>query len=192
MKGLLFGILLASAASASAFNTVVIDPGHGGHDNGGIPGQRVSEKNLALDVSLRLRYVLNRHGLRTVMTRTNDTFIPLQTRVNIANAQRNAIFVSIHFNSAKRSGACGFETYYYGRPAANIASRIQARLLRTCRTYNRGVKQQRYFVLRKTRIPAVLAECGFLTNRAEASLCLKADHRQKMAEAIGAAILASR
>ena len=192
MKWLPLFSLLASAASACAFNTVVIDAGHGGHDRGGISGQRASEKDLALDVARRLRDILNTDGLKTVMTRVDDTFIPLPQRAAIANAQHDALFVSIHFNSAVRSGADGFETYYYNPRAAGVAARVQAGLMRVEPVENRGVKRRAYYVLRKTRIPAVLAECGFLTNRSEAALCLQPAHRQELAIALATAIEASR
>jgi N-acetylmuramoyl-L-alanine amidase len=126
------------------------------------------------------------------MTRTSDVFIPLPRRVAIANARKNALFVSVHFNSAPREGACGYETFYYSRGSARTASRIQSQLLRTHRTENRGVKRRGFYVLRYSRNPAVLVECGFLTNRREATLCRTAAHRQKIAEAIARGILASR
>ena len=78
--------------------TVVIDAGHGGYDRGGIPGQRVSEKDMTLDVARRLKSVLAASGYRVVMTRDSDVFVPLGTRCAIANSNRNAIFVSVHFN----------------------------------------------------------------------------------------------
>jgi len=192
MKLLLLLTLLGSLASASGFDTVVIDAGHGGRDRGGIPGQRVGEKDLTLDVALRLRNILQTDGLHTVMTRADDTFIPLPQRSAIANAQRDALFVSIHFNSALRSGADGIETYYYNPKAAGVAARVQAGLMHVESGENRGVKRRGYYVLRKTRIPAVLAECGFLTNRSEAALCLQSAHRQELASAIAKAIEASR
>lgn len=193
MKWLLFLITLAIASNASAFNTVVIDAGHGGHDRGGIPGQRACEKDLTLDVARRVNGILRADGINTVMTRTNDTFISLPRRVAIANAQKNAIFISIHFNSAIRKGAEGFETFYHKPAAVGIASRVQAGLMRLDPSEtNRGVKRKAYYVLRKTRIPAVLAECGFLTNREEAALCLKPAYREQMAMAIAKAIGASR
>ena len=126
MKWLLILSLLGSLASASGFDTVVIDAGHGGHDRGGIPGQRVGEKDLTLDVAKRLRDLLQNDGLKTVMTRADDTFIPLPQRSAIANAQRDALFVSIHFNSALRGGADGIETYYYNPKAAGVAARVQS------------------------------------------------------------------
>jgi len=192
MMRLLLFLLLVFAGQAYGLTTVVIDAGHGGHDRGGVPGQRISEKVLTLDVARRVNAILRARGLQTVMTRSNDTFIPLPRRVAIGNARRNAIFVSIHFNSAPREGARGFETYYYSRASRGIATRIQRRLLRTCATENRGVKQRGYFVLRRARIPAVLVECGFLSNRREGALCLMAAHRQRLAEAIAQGILDSR
>ena len=171
---------------------MVIDAGHGGRDRGGIRGQVVSEKELTLDVALRLNEILRKDGVRTVMTRTRDIFVPLPKRVAIANVHRNAIFVSIHFNAASCKSAEGCETYYFRPSAKAIASRVQARLMRVEPGKNRGVKWMPYYVLRNTRIPAVLAECGFLTNRSEASLCLKAAHQQEIANAIARAIETSR
>jgi len=192
MKWFLLLSVLASAATASAFNTVVIDAGHGGHDRGGIPGQRPSEKDLALDVAKRLRELLRTEGINTVMTRSDDTFIPLAQRVAIANTRKDALFMSIHFNSSPRQGADGCETFYYNPKAAGVACRVQSRLMGVTKGENRGVKRKAYYVLRKTRVPSVLAECGFLTNRGEASLCLQAAHRQELAAAIAKAIIASR
>ncbi len=192
MRRLFVFLFLALVGQAMGFTTVVIDAGHGGHDRGGVPGQRVSEKAMTLDVSLRINAILRAKGVRTVMTRTSDVFIPLPRRVAIANSHRNALFVSIHFNSAPREGACGYETFYYSRASGKTAARIQSQLLRTHRTENRGVKQRGFYVLRYSRNPAVLVECGFLTNRREAALCLTAAHRQKLAEAIARGIMASR
>jgi len=192
MKWLFLLPLLAFVGSASAFNTVVIDAGHGGHDRGGISGQRACEKDLALDVARRLRTILENDGVKTVMTRSDDTFIPLPQRVAIANASRDALFVSIHFNSALRSSAMGCETYFYNPTAAGVAARVQTQLMRVESGENRGVKRRAYYVLRNTRIPAVLAECGFLTNRSEAAQCEQPVHRQDLAKAIATAIEASR
>src|SRR5690349_6725219 len=85
------------AASAVARPVVVIDAGHGGYDRGGMPGQRIPEKGYTLDVAKRLASTLEAAGYRTVLTRRSDVFVPLGTRCDIANQQRNAIFVSIHF-----------------------------------------------------------------------------------------------
>ena len=178
-----------SGTAQAGFFTVVIDAGHGGHDAGGIPGQRVQEKAVALDVARRLRGCLQEAGLRTVMTRSDDRFIPLPQRVAVANTQRNAVFVSIHFNSSIRSGAHGFETYYYRPSAACVAGRIQSAISRLHADDNRRVKRRAFFVLRRTAIPAVLVECGFLTNPEEARLALNAGYREKLARTIGRAVV---
>ncbi len=168
--------------------TVVIDAGHGGYDRGGIPGQRVSEKEMTLDVAQRLKKALAASGYRVVMTRDSDVFIPLGTRVAIANSYSNAIFVSIHFNSAKRSGAGGIETYFYNRESLPLASAIHYYVAGGAPSSNRNVRRRGYYVLRKTNAPAVLVECGFLTNPTEAALAQTASYRQKLAEEIAAGV----
>jgi len=168
--------------------TVVIDAGHGGYDRGGIPGQIVSEKEMTLDVAQRLKKTLSANGYRVVMTRDSDVFIPLGTRVAIANSYSNAIFVSIHFNSAKRSGAGGIETYFYSRESLPLASAIHYFVAGGAPSSNRNVRRRGYYVLRKTAIPAVLVECGFLTNPTEAALAQTAPYRQKLAEEIAAGV----
>ncbi|HEY5753164.1 MAG TPA: N-acetylmuramoyl-L-alanine amidase [Chthoniobacterales bacterium] len=184
--------LLACLEKADArIDTVVIDAGHGGHDRGGIPTNYVTEKNVALDVALRLRNDLREAGFRVVMTRTNDVFIPLSMRCAIANAQRRAVFVSIHFNSAANRDARGVETYYYGS-GGGLAASIHRRLTRNLGAPDRRIRSRRYFVLRNTRIPAVLVECGFLTNRYDASLALKSGYRARLAQEIANAIIANR
>lgn len=185
-------LLLALAPGAWAFSTVVIDAGHGGFDRGGIPGQRVWEKSMTLDVAFRLQARLRAAGLRTVMTRTSDTFIPLPRRVAIANAQRNAIFVSIHFNAAPRAGAEGYETYYYSRQSARLAAACYSKIVQAWPGSRRGVRVRGFYVIRKTAIPSVLVEPGFLTNPREASLVSQAAYRQRIANLLASAILSRR
>jgi N-acetylmuramoyl-L-alanine amidase len=163
---------------------VVIDPGHGGFDRGGIPGQRVSEKTMTLDVGLRLRAVLQNSGYRVAMTRDSDVFVPLGNRIGIANSYRDAIFVCIHFNSATRRGANGVETYFYNRDSLALASAIHYFVARAAPTPNRGVRRRGYYVLRRARVPAVLVECGFLTNPTEAENAQSGAYRQRLAEEI--------
>src|SRR6184192_1620425 len=96
-----FAVTAGQVRAENSFSTVVIDPGHGGWDRGGIPGQIVPEKTVALDTALRLQKLLQRAGLRTVMTGTTDVYIPLSVRSAIANVEPDAIFVSIHYNAAR-------------------------------------------------------------------------------------------
>ena len=178
----------AASGGGSSATTVVIDAGHGGYDRGGIPGQRVSEKDMTLDVARRLKSVLAASGYRVVMTRDSDVFVPLGTRSAIANSNRNAIFVSVHFNSATRSGASGIETYFYSRDSLALASAIHHYVVGGAPSGSRGVRRRGYYVLRKTNIPAVLVECGFLTNPTEAGYAQNASYRQKLAEEIAAGV----
>src|SRR5258708_22005372 len=165
--------------------TVVIDAGHGGFDRGGIPRQLVQEKTMNLDVAQRLKAVLVAYGYRVVMTRDSDVFVPLGTRVAIANSYRDAIFVCIHFNAAPRRSASGIETYFYSSQSLPLASAIHYYVAAGAPSANRGVRRRGFYVLRKTTIPSVLVECGFLTNATEANYAQSADYRQKLAEEIG-------
>src|SRR6201993_1638297 len=110
-----------ASKDSDSSTTVVIDAGHGGYDRGGIPGQRISEKMMTLDVAQRLKATLQASGYRVVMTRDSDVFVPLPIRVAIANSYRNAIFVCIHFNAAPRGGANGIETYFYSPESLPLA-----------------------------------------------------------------------
>jgi N-acetylmuramoyl-L-alanine amidase len=184
--------LAFSLRAASAFTTVVIDPGHGGADRGGIPGQRVPEKVMALDTARRLEIRLRAAGFHTVMTRWNDTFISLPERVAIANAQRNAIFISIHFNATPRPEAEGFETYYYSRRSAKLAEACYSRIIQAWPGSRRGIRTRGFFVIRKTNIPSVLVEPGFLTNPREAALISRPEIRQRLADLLADAIISKR
>ncbi len=178
----------STAQSGSSATAVVIDAGHGGFDRGGIPGQRIPEKEMTLDVAQRLKALLAASGYRVIMTRDSDVFVPLPTRVSIANSYQNAIFVCIHFNSAKRMGASGIETYFYSHESLPLASAVHYYVAGGAPTSNRGVRRRGFYVLRKTKIPAVLVECGFLTNPSEGDYAQTTSYRQKLAEEIAAGI----
>ncbi len=194
MKGTRFLPLLALVffalnVQAWAVRTVVIDAGHGGIDRGGGPGQKIPEKPYTLDVAKRLQSELRGAGFRTVMTRDGDYFVTLGNRCGIANAQRDAIFISVHFNSAPREGANGIETYYYTRQSARLAAAVHAQVVRAAGTEDRHVRTRGFYVIRNTRIPSIIAECGFLTNGTEARRIMTASHRQRLAEAIARAVV---
>lgn len=195
MRAWAITLVLACAAfvqGAFGFTTVVIDPGHGGVDRGGIPGQRVPEKVMALDTAWRLEKRLQAAGFRTIMTRQSDYFVSLPARVAIANAQRDAIFISIHYNAAPRAGAEGFETYYYSRRSAKLAAACYSRIVQAWPGSRRGIRTRGFFVIRKTTIPSVLVEPGFLTNPREAALISEPGMRQRIAELLAAAIISKR
>ncbi len=174
---------------ASAFR-VVIDAGHGGHDSGAQSGP-VLEKHLALDVSRRLARYLNRRGIKTTLTRGSN-FVSLGGRVATANRYSDAVFVSIHFNSASNRGATGIETFYYTPQSELLAHLVQANMIHKTRRVNRGVKHRGFKVIRSTRVPSILVEGGFLSNTRECKRCVDKVHRQKLAEAIGHGIVRFR
>src|SRR6516164_4864733 len=194
--------------------TVVLDPGHGGYEKGQV--SRYGEgKDFALDVARKLRPILQAKGLRVIMTREGDYFVPLEVRAQIANRARDAIFVSIHFNgSGDDPNATGFEIFSFtprGAPSTsdgNVAATslsmqpgssmdAQSLALSACiyhsllghvPEYDRGIKRARFAVLRLTNVPAVLIEGGFLTEGGESKLIANKDWRAKMAGAIGIGI----
>lgn len=189
LLALLVLCLPVGSAAGRNFSTVVIDPGHGGFDRGGIPRQRVAEKAMTLDVAQRLQKRLRRAGYRVVMTRESDVFIPLGERVRIASRYRDAIFISVHFNSATREGANGIETYYYSTQSAKLAADIHRHVVSSTSTENRGIRRRGYFVLRRSSVPAVLVECGFLTNPTESRMALDSSYRQRLADRIADGIM---
>src|SRR2546423_1749262 len=182
------GLALLATSAFGQSRTVVIDAGHGGYDRGGVPGQRISEKDKTLDVAQRLKGVLQASGYRVIMTPDSYVLIPLGRRVSIANSYRGASFVSIHFNCASRSGANGIETYYYRSDSAGLAQSIHRNVVSGAPTENRGIRRRGFYVLRRTAIPSVLVECGFLTNPTEGSLALNSSYREKLAEQIARGI----
>ena len=174
------------------FRTVVVDAGHGGKDNGAYRRFSGAEKSANLDVALRLAKKLRESQFKTVLTRSTDVFIPLEDRAAMGRAEENSIFVSIHFNDSPKRRIRGFETYYRAREAFPLAQRIQQRLLTIRGAVNRGVRTANFRVLRKATYPAVLVECGFLSNRTEGNGASSAGYREELADKIAEAIVEER
>ena len=190
--------------------TVVLDPGHGGHDKGAY-SRFGFEKDFALDVARRARTLLVQRGINVVMTRDSDVFIPLEERPQAANRASNSIFVSIHFNSSLFNDAAnGFEVFSLtprGAPStedaalaphhmlnepgnacdvqsAALAGSVYHSLLGNIPEIDRGLKRARFAVLRLARVPSILIEGGFLSSPTESQLIASAAWRNKLAEAI--------
>jgi len=201
-------------SNVGSVQTIVLDPGHGGYDKGQV-SRYGNEKDFALDVARKLRPLLQAKGLRVIMTREGDYFVPLEVRAKIANAARNSIFVSIHFNATNDDpNATGFEIFSFtprGAPSTSdtaltsssfntqpgsgvdaqsmaLSACIYHSLIGHIPEYDRGIKRARFAVLRLTKVPAVLIEGGFLTERGECKLIANKDWRGKMAAAIGVGI----
>lgn len=188
---------------------VVIDPGHGGHDGGAVANEHI-EKNLALEIAKQLRRELEAMGLRVKMTRDKDQFIPLEGRAGLANDERADAFVSIHLNTSvgDDAGASGIETYFssgkglaamrLARSRAGLgenaslsdhrgkllAEVVQRNACKRTGAPNRGVKERSYSVVFRTACPAVLVECGFITDKAEAAKLRRAEYRASLAAGI--------
>ncbi len=178
--------------TSKTFNTVVVDAGHGGKDSGAYRRYGPPEKMIALDVAQRLNRKLRESQLKTVMTRDSDVFIELNDRVAIENAQKNAIFVSIHFNDSRRRRVRGFETYYHSGASLDLANTIQGKLMTIPNSANGGVHTANFRVLRLASCPAVLVECGYLSNRAEANKTRDWEYRELLADRIAEAIVEQR
>ncbi len=201
-----------------AVHTVVLDPGHGGHDRGAV-NRFAPEKHYNLDLCRRIRPYLTRAGLRVVITRSRDEFIPLEARPAVASRLGDgAIFVSVHCNSSseRSSLATGFEIYTLtprGAPNSNdsyltragfsaapghradyasqaLSGAIYHSMLGRVPMFDRGMKRARFAVLRRATNPSVLIECGFMSNpRVDARLLHNAEWRERLAESIALGIL---
>ena len=107
--------------------TIVIDPGHGGKDTGAIGPRGLKEKDVVLDIGLHLRRLLtDRLGARVIVTRADDTFLPLEERTAIANRARADFFISLHVNAAPQARATGVETYYLSQESSDLSARASA------------------------------------------------------------------
>ena len=172
---------------------VVIDPGHGGPDPGAIGIGGIRETDVVLQVSKIVKNLLSEKGVKVKLTRNNEVDLDLPPRVSIANNMGADIFVSIHANASrgKRKDVNGLETFYYrGWRGRLLAKRIQKQILRVSPgSPDRGVKQGRFYVIKNTRMPAVLVEIGFLTGRLDARRLEKTAHRKRIAYAIAKGIL---
>src|SRR5437899_10331034 len=178
--------------TSKTFSSVVVDAGHGGKDSGAYRRYGPPEKLVTLDVAQRLNSKLRESQLKTVMTRSSDVFIPLDERVTIENSQKNAIFVSIHFNDSRQRGIRGFETYYHSGVSFDIASRIQEKLMTIPHSANRGIHTANFRVLRNATCPAVLVECGYLSNRSEGGQARDWEYRELLADRMAEALVYQR
>ncbi|MEO6787421.1 MAG: N-acetylmuramoyl-L-alanine amidase [Chthoniobacteraceae bacterium] len=178
--------------TSRTFTGVVLDAGHGGHDSGTTSRYAGREKDATLDVIMRLRPKVQSAGFHTVLTRSDDTFIPLDTRAAISNRQNNVIFVSVHFNDTRRSNIRGTEVYYNSQCSAGIARNILNQVAAISGASSRGIHTANFRVLRKAQYPAVLVECGYFSNPVEGRRCGNGAYREQLAEAIARGISIQR
>jgi N-acetylmuramoyl-L-alanine amidase len=170
---------------------VVIDPGHGGADPGAVGIGNLHEADVVMDISNQVASILEQQGVQVVMTRRNDVEVDLEPRVAMAEQSNASVFVSIHANaiSMSRPEVNGLETYYYSS-GEGLADTIHATILQSgLGMKDRGVRQARFYVLRRTSMPAVLVETGFVTGEEDAPRLATPGFRSQMATAIAQGIL---
>lgn len=207
-------VLRPAKIQTAPVTTIVLDPGHGGFDQGA-RSLLGNEKDFALDVVLRARALLTSAGFTVKLTRAADIYIPLELRAMFASHQSNAVFVSVHFNWSLFPDAAGIETYCVaprGVPSTNslflelmdfqpamgnacdpeniaLATAMHGSLITRLGAPDRGIKRARFVVLRDITIPGVLLEGGFLTNPQDCARIANPTYRQLMAQAIYQGIL---
>lgn len=157
--------------------SIMIDPGHGGHDIGtqSISKPRYQEKSLNLVTAKFVRDFLQQLGYQVVMTREDDKFVSLDKRAKIANDYKPVIFLSIHYNSAPSAEAEGIEVFFYQSKedkertikSKRLAQTVLKHIVGETKAKSRGVKHGNFLVIRETNMPAILVEGGFVTNEAE-------------------------
>ena len=192
--------------------TIVLDPGHGGTDSGAVGHRRIYEKKAVLDIAKRVRDILKAQGLTVRMTRDRDHFVPLSKRTSLAKRWGADLFVSIHLNASSNTSVTGIETYVCssagfastmgGRadPRAYPGNRFDKKntllsyylhrgMLKQVKATDRGIKHARFEVLRSAPCPAVLLECGFISNQHEAARIISRSHREALAKGIVGGIM---
>jgi N-acetylmuramoyl-L-alanine amidase CwlD len=181
-----------SAYVAANPRLIVIDPGHGGSDPGSYRGDAV-EKNITLDISLRLRDILVARGWQVVMTHEDDrdVFAPndsahdeLQARDDVANNRGARMFVSIHVNAFINSGPHGATVYYYKPTDLALARALSKRIANQTGVKDDGVVKDKLYVVHHANMPAALVETAFVSNPDDRVLLQSPQWRQKMAQAI--------
>ena len=168
---------------------VIVDPGHGGPDPGAIGIGGLRETEIVLPIAQQIAAFLEQQGIQAVLTRTGEYDLDLEPRVAMAERMNATVFVSIHANSIDltRTDISGLETYYYS--SQRLAQTIHNSILQSVDIQDRGVRSARFYVLRRTSMPSVLVEVGFVTGREDAAKLSNPSYRTQMAQAIARGII---
>ncbi|HEY8416556.1 MAG TPA: N-acetylmuramoyl-L-alanine amidase [Limnochordales bacterium] len=171
---------------------VAVDPGHGGSDRGAchLPSGLV-EKEINLDMALRLERALKASGAEVILTRRDDTFVSLDDRAQVANERGAHVFLSLHVNRYPSSDCFGAQTFYFpsSLEGRRLALLIQEELLQIYPPNYRQALPGNYRVLRVARMPAALVEIGFVTNATDRALMQREDYREAVAAAVVRALI---
>lgn len=204
--------LAAPSEKTESLPTIVIDPGHGGND-GGASANGLLEKDLTLDVAVRVAEALKSFNFPVILTRKDDSYVSLAERAEQGNDHPDSIFLSIHFNKSNEHEVSGVETFYSekkapaeddftwmgifnvkspeptGETGEQLAGFVQTAMVLKTDLRNRGIKSRGLYVTKHVRRPAALVEAGFLSNPLEAALLKNPDYRQRLAAGIAEGIL---
>jgi N-acetylmuramoyl-L-alanine amidase len=176
---------------------VVIDPGHGGIDEGARGPSGLKEKDVVLDIATRMATHLRRRGCTVTLTRKDDSAVSTTERARIANAARARALVSIHANSFRDPAVDGVETWIADtarvsssvrRASASLAKALQKAVVRRTRLRDRGVRKGRYVILRSSKVPTALVELGFMSNPRTERRLASARWREALARALAKAV----
>ncbi|MGI6263495.1 MAG: N-acetylmuramoyl-L-alanine amidase family protein [Succiniclasticum sp.] len=182
-----------------AGKNITIDPGHGGSDPGAIGLKGNKEKTSTLAISNYLRQYLEERGAKVSMTRTTDVDVygpyasghdELQARVDVASRNKADVFVSIHHNANNNRSIGGIGTYYYPKTSydSRLARLVQAQMMKATQMNNYGTPQANFYVVKRSSMPAVLCEIGFISNQREEKLINTPWFQKTIAKAIAAGI----
>ena len=175
--------------------TILIDPGHGGNDKGTIANDKITfEKDITLKVGALVAQKLTKQkDVQVIISRNEDKYVSLADRAKLANEQGVDALVSIHLNGQTGgTDAFGLETYYTKEKndgSYELAKQIQETITSYIDVRDRGVKPERFQVLLQSKMPAVLIECGFLSNDEEAKKLKDEAYQESLAEGIAQGIL---
>jgi len=174
----------------SGRNVVIIDPGHGGSDPGAVGIGNIHEADVVLEIAQQVASILEQQGVQAIMTRTSDVDVELEPRVALAEQANASLFVSIHANAIdmSRPEINGTSTYYFSS-GENLAQVVQDSIVQSVGMQDRGIHSARFYVLRKTSMPAILVETAFVTGADDAKKLADSSWRSQMATAIANGVL---
>lgn len=195
------GLLAAKEKKAltGAKPQILIDPGHGGEDEGthSISPPIYHEKNINLSTARLIEEYLKSQQVTTCLTRTGDETLSLESRINKTKNLQPKIFVSVHYNAALSSSAHGIEVFYYqsdkdktlSKKSKELAELVLSEVIQSTDAKSRGVKHGNYAVIREASMPAILVECGFMTNANEMNKIKSPQYLKKVATGISKGIV---
>jgi len=169
--------------------TIILDPGHGGHD-AGASGLYNKEKELCLRMILEVKQALEARGASVILTRSSDMYVSLEQRTTLANTSGADLFISIHCNSMpRRNSASGSQTYYYTPQSTRLARALHGRVVGSVKGKDGGIRRARFWVVRQTVMPSVLLEVAFINHTGDEQVMAATDFQATLGEALAQGVL---